>query len=471
MRIAIIGAIIMAVFLGAQPAAAAPPAVVDKAPAAKAVALTIEDLEDAAEVAAVLKLCREEKIKVTFFIKGEALAGLPVKQAVADGHEFGNHGLRHDYWAEAGVADIAADLTAGAKAVQAAAGLEPRVLRPPYSYYGDNFRQAAAGLTPPVAVVRGVDAGDWLVDSAEAVVEQLKGAVAGGAIVNINMKLKTAAAALPAVVGELKARGFELVTASELLRKIPPPVAVTPTVPSPAGGSLAVLRRSEAGRPYVALTFDDGGPAWRVNEILDVLKEAGVRSTFFLLGEWVRANPDEVRRIVAEGHEIANHSYSHPRFSWLDAAGMREEILAAGAALREVTGREGARFFRPPYGVYNGTLTGVLGELGYRAMVMWDVDSRDWSGLSAEKIARQVTEETADGSVVLFHLHGANTAGALREIIPALRAKGYGLTTIGAIFGDGATDSDGIKKYNITGEAVLPAGRQEIVTGKANNIR
>lgn len=427
----------MAVICGPQPAAAAPPAVTDKAPAAQAVALTLEDLDSTAEFAAALKLCRDEKIKVTFFVKGEALAALPVKQAIADGHEFGNHGLRHEYWAEFSVAAIAADLAAGTKAVQSATGTAPRIIRPPYNYYGDNFREAAAKLTPPAVVVRGVDAGDWLVDSPEAVVEQLRRAVTGGAIVNINMKVKTAAAALPAIVGELKARGFELVTASELLRKVPPAAPAAPFVPPQAGGSLAVLRRSEDGRPYVALTFDDGGPAWRVNEILDVLKEARVRSTFFLLGEWVRANPDEVRRMAAEGHEIANHSYSHPRFNWLDEAAMREEILAARAALREVTGREGARFFRPPYGVYNGTLTALLSELGYRALVMWDVDSRDWSGLAAETIARQVTGDATAGSVVLFHLHGAHTAEALREIIPALRARGYGLTTLGALFGDG----------------------------------
>lgn len=442
MKAAIIVAIIMAVLAGPQPAAAALPAVVDKAPVDRAVALTLEDLENAAEFAAVLKLCREEKIKVTFFVKGEALAGLPVKQAVAGGHEFGNHGLRHEYWAEVGAPAIAADLAAGAKAVQAAAGAPPRVVRPPYNYFGDNFREAAAKLTPPAAVVRGLDTGDWLVDSPEAVVEQLKGAISGGAIVNINMKVKVAAAALPAIVRDLKARGFELVTASELLRKIPPAAVIPPsTAPAAApqtGGPLVVLRRSETGRPSVALTFDDGGPAWRVGEILDVLKEAGVRSTFFLLGEWVRANPDAVRRMVAEGHEIANHSYSHPRFSWLDSAAMREEILAAREAVRDVTGREGARFFRPPYGVYNGTLTGLLSELGYRALVMWDVDSRDWSGLAGETISRQVAGDATAGSVVLFHLHGAHTAEALREVIPALRARGYGLTTLGDLFGEGS---------------------------------
>ncbi len=435
MQIAIIGATFLALLAGPLPAAAALPAVVDRVPAAKTVALTVEDADGAAEFAAVLKLCRDEKIKVTFFIKGEALAALPVKQAAADGHEFGNHGWRHEYWAEFSDEAIAADLAAGARAAQAAAGVAPRVIRPPYNYYGDNFRRAAAGLTPAAAVVRGVDTGDWLVDSPAAVVEQLRGAVSDGAIINVNMKAKAAAEALPAIVRDLKERGFALATVSELLRKGQPVAPAPPAAAPQAGSPLTVLRRSESGRPCVALTFDDGGPEWRVNEILDVLKEAGVKGTFFLLGEWVRANPEAVRRMAAEGHELANHSYSHPRFSWLDAAAMRGEILAARAALREVAGRDGALFFRPPYGAYNGTLTSLLAELGYRALVMWDVDSRDWSGLAAATIARQVTEEASAGSVVLFHLHGAHTAEALREIIPSLRAKGYGLTTVGGLFG------------------------------------
>jgi peptidoglycan/xylan/chitin deacetylase (PgdA/CDA1 family) len=196
---------------------------------------------------------------------------------------------------------------------------------------------------------------------------------------------------------------------------------------------VTVARRGDGDQPYVALTFDDGGPAWRVNEILDVLRAAGVKSTFFLLGEWAAANPDTARRIAAEGHEIGNHSYSHPRFSGLDAGAMEEEILAARAALQEATGNREVRLFRPPYGAYNGTLTAVLRGLGYSALVMWDVDSRDWSGLSAEAIAGRVLDGAAAGSIILFHLHGAHTAEALREIIPALRARGYGFTTVGSI--------------------------------------
>jgi peptidoglycan/xylan/chitin deacetylase (PgdA/CDA1 family) len=435
MRIAVIGAIIWAVLAG--PAAAGPAAaeIVDRVPAAgKQVALTLEDIDNAAEFGTVLNLCKHLGIKVTFFIRGEAMAGLPVKAAADAGHEFGNHGMRRGYWAGLTDEAVAAELAAGAKAVQAAGGAAPRVVRPPQNYYGDNFRRAAAKLTPPAVVVKGLDTGDWFAASASAVAEQLRGAVAGGEIINISMKIKEAADALPEVVRDLKARGFELVTASELLKKRPAVAPMPPKRPPvPPDGAVTVVRRGEGGRPYVALTFDDGGPAWRVNEILDVLREAGVRSTFFLLGEWAAANPDAARRIAAEGHEIANHSYSHPRFTWLDAGAMEEEIVAARAAFKEAAGHGEARFFRPPYGAYDGTLTAVLKGLGYRALVMWDVDSRDWSGLSAEAIAARVLDAVSPGSIVLFHLHGANTAEALREIIPALRARGYGFTTVGEL--------------------------------------
>jgi len=413
----------MALLLAPVPAAAG------KTPVARAVALTLEDADGAADFATVLRLCRDEGVKVTFFISGSALAGLAVKEAAAAGHEFGNHGLRREYWAGAASEAIAADLAAGAKVVEAAAGVVPRVIRPPLNYYGDNFLRAAAMLAPPAAVVKGLDTNDWFVDSPAALAEQVLAAVGGGEIVNMNMGVKAVAAALPEVVRGLKKQGFELVTVSELLRRLSaerPPAGV-------AAAPFTAARRGEGGRLRVALTFDDGGPEWRANEILDVLKEAGVRSTFFLLGEWVREHPGVVRRMAAEGHELANHSYSHPRFSWLDAAAMRGELLAAKAAIEETAGRGMAKLFRPPYGEYDSTLAGVLAELGYREPVLWDVDSRDWTGSGREEIAQTVLADTGPGAIVLFHLHGANTAAALREIVAALRAAGYEFSTVGGL--------------------------------------
>lgn len=425
MKIIVIIVVLLAAMTGL---AAAQPQVIDRGTAGGAVALTIEDVAGADELAAVLRLLREEGAKATFFFAGRDVAGLPVKQAVAAGHEVGNHGFAHGYWGEAAPAAVAADLAAGEKAVAAATGAAPRVVRPPYGHYGDNFLRAAATLTPPAAIIRGVDAGDWLVDTPEAVAAMVREAAGDGAIVNINMRAKAAAAALPAIIRDLKGKGLRLVTASELLRQAP---AARPGGPAP-GGAAAVVRRVETGRPLVALTFDDGGPAWRAAEILDVLKAAGARSTFFVTGEWARANPELVRRMAAEGHEVANHSYSHPRFSRLDAAGMRAEITAAAEAVRAALGTEGARLFRPPYGVYDGTLTAVLGELGYRALVLWDVDSRDWTGLAAEAIAARAAA-AGPGSVVLFHLQGPHTAAALAEIIPLLRGRGWELTTVGRL--------------------------------------
>jgi Predicted xylanase/chitin deacetylase len=434
LKIAIIGAIALAVFIGPG-GAAAMPAVDGKAPAVTAVALTLEGLDSADELAAMVRLCRDEGIKVTFFIRGEALAGLAVKEAAAAGHEFGNYGLHNAYWAGFTTEAIAAELAAGTRAVEAATGAAPRVVRPPYNYYGDNFRRAAARLAPPLTVVKGLDTNDWFVDSPAAVADQIHRSVGGGEIVNVNMKIKEAAAALPDIIRDLKARGCELVTVSELLRRIP--AAAPPSSPEPPPGPCVVMWRGETGRPCVALTFDDGGPARRANEILDILEEEGVRCTFFLLGEWIRANPDVVRRMADAGHEVANHSYSHTHFSCLDPETMREEILNTQAVIEESTARPGARLFRPPYGEYNGALTGVLGELGYRTLVMWDVDSRDWEGPPPAVIVRRVLADAAPGSIVLFHLHGANTAAALREIIPRLRARGYELTTVGGLLKEG----------------------------------
>lgn len=139
---------------------------------------------------------------------------------------------------------------------------------------------------------------------------------------------------------------------------------------------------------------------------------------------------------MQEGHEIANHSYSHPYFTRLDEDEMRDQILTTQHVLERVIGSGAVRLFRPPYGDYDATVINVLRNLGYDALVMWDVDSRDWTGLSAETLVSRVSTRVTSGSIVLFHLHGAHTAEALRELIPLLKLKGYMLTTVSTMLNE-----------------------------------
>jgi len=182
--------------------------------------------------------------------------------------------------------------------------------------------------------------------------------------------------------------------------------------------------------PNIYLTFDDGPEGFSTPKILDTLKKAGVRATFFVCGKNLERYPEIARRIVNEGHAIGNHTYSHSfikSFLGLFAG----EIAKTGAIIKEITGKE-TKLFRPPWGRQRPWLGSYLKKNGYR-VVLWNIDSKDWSGNSSQDIEKKVIKDLKENSVVLFHdnskrafyLRRAQTALALPLIIESLKARGY----------------------------------------------
>ena len=179
------------------------------------------------------------------------------------------------------------------------------------------------------------------------------------------------------------------------------------------------------------MTFDDGGSGYSVNSILEALRNNGIHATFFVSGEWADNNSSLIQKIAEDGHEIANHSYSHPMLSWLSAEDIEKELLSTEAAIKKAIGYAPQRYFRPPYGDYNAAVADIIRQLGYEAIILWDVDTRDWSGIAPQTIVDRVVDQVSGGSIVLFHLHARGTPDALFSLIPELKARGYILTTVG----------------------------------------
>lgn len=177
----------------------------------------------------------------------------------------------------------------------------------------------------------------------------------------------------------------------------------------------------------VSLTFDDG-PGIATPFILDELKAAGILATFFLCAQNVERFPELARRIAAEGHEIGNHTYSHPLLFWKTPGRIAWEITRAQQIIEQATGCR-PRLFRPPYGVRWFGLFPILAANGLRT-VMWSVSGADWA-VPARQIAGRVIGGTSPGSIVLLHdgvppLENGDrmaTVEALRQIIPALSAR------------------------------------------------
>ncbi|MGC4925915.1 polysaccharide deacetylase family protein [Streptomyces cyaneofuscatus] len=184
----------------------------------------------------------------------------------------------------------------------------------------------------------------------------------------------------------------------------------------------------------VALTFDDGPDPVFTRQVVEILGRYGARATFFCVGHHVAALPDEVRRIAAAGHELGNHSWSHPFLPDLTPGQLREQLDRTGEELARVTGAAPA-WFRPPYGSLTPEVLAALD--GYpTTLTMWDVDARDWSRPGPEQIAATVLEGAGPGSVVLMHEGAgdrAQTVQALPSIIEGLLERGLELVPVGEL--------------------------------------
>lgn len=196
-------------------------------------------------------------------------------------------------------------------------------------------------------------------------------------------------------------------------------------------GSAGLVTRgiSPRGQKLVALTFDDG-PSSYTDGFLRVLREKNVKGTFFVLGQLAAAYPDLARRIVREGHEIANHSWKH------DLYPSGADLQQTSNTIRSVTGFKPCSF-RPPGGARNASVIAGAGRAGMKT-VIWDVDPFDWRLPGTSAIRREVLSKTRPGSIVLSHDGGgprSQTLAALPGIIDGLRARGYRFTTVTEILG------------------------------------
>ena len=155
-----------------------------------------------------------------------------------------------------------------------------------------------------------------------------------------------------------------------------------------------------------------------------------IHATFFITGDWAGKYPDDVKAIAAAGHDLGNHSESHPNLSLMDMAEIKAEIEAAHSMVRELTGVE-MELFRPPYGSYNDSVVKAARECGY-IPVQWSVDSLDWKDYGVKSIVKMVCNNRylGNGAIILLHNGAKYTPQALSLIIEGLESQGYEIVPI-----------------------------------------
>lgn len=179
-------------------------------------------------------------------------------------------------------------------------------------------------------------------------------------------------------------------------------------------------------RPVVAFTFDDGPNPQYTPAVLDVLYEEQVPGTFFLVGEKLDGNQLLIQEMAQSGHEIGNHTFSHPDLTTLHPNQVTSEIRKTEEALREILPDYQIHFVRPPYGHY----TEWVEQAVPLPLMLWTIDSNDWETPDAQQIAATVLAEIADGDIVVFHDDNPETVLALQTIIPTLKARGFQFATV-----------------------------------------
>ena len=181
----------------------------------------------------------------------------------------------------------------------------------------------------------------------------------------------------------------------------------------------------------IALTFDDGPHPRFTKQILDILAEYGVTATFFIIGVNAENYPESLKMIMDSGCEIGNHTYSHIRIDKMSETELEKEIRRCEDVLYTMTGRRPS-VFRPPEGRVPKSLLPISEKLGYD-VVLWSIDTLDWTHNSSENIYTVIRDNLAGGDIILMHdyVSGSNTAcGALKRLIPELLSEGYKFVTV-----------------------------------------
>ena len=197
-------------------------------------------------------------------------------------------------------------------------------------------------------------------------------------------------------------------------------LAVATVISTAAFTAESSIAAAACSNGYVALTFDDG-PNSNTNTLLNTLKTAGVRATFFNIGTNAKNNPSLVTAEKAAGMWIGNHSWTHPHLTQLSSAQMVSEVSQTQQAIQQITG-SAPRLFRPPYGETNATLKSVESQYGLTE-VLWSVDSQDWNGASTSQIV-QAAGNLQAGGVILMHDGYSSTNAAIPQIVANLTGRG-----------------------------------------------
>ena len=241
------------------------------------------------------------------------------------------------------------------------------------------------------------------------------------------------ASLLPSAYGEMTIKVPIAAVAKYLQNPTARKLANIPKPPEPKPKPAPATPTPAAAGKTIALTFDDG-PGPYTAQLLDILDQHGAKATFFLIGSKVSAQASVVRNIQARGHQLGNHSWSHPELPKLPIDQVAGEIDRTNDAIKQATGVK-PTVMRPPYGAVNGA---VLEQLRLRGMssILWSVDTRDWADRNSEIVCSRAVAGAHPGAIILMHDIHQTSVNAVPCILSALKQQGYSFVTVQGLIGN-----------------------------------
>ena len=217
-------------------------------------------------------------------------------------------------------------------------------------------------------------------------------------------------------------------------------------IPTSASSKQLPIYCVDTKEKKVALTMNCAWNADDIDSILDTLSKNKVHITFFMVGDWVDKYPEYVKKIADSGHEIANHSNTHPHVNQLDVDKNMEEIKLCSEKIEKITGNK-TTLYRGPYGEYNDTVINAA-KAKEHITIQWNLDTLDYTGLTGEEMWKRLDSKLSNGSIILSHNGTKHTADSLELLLHNIKEKGYEVVTVSElIYKDNYTiDANGMQK-------------------------
>jgi len=410
--------------------------------AEKKLSLTFNGLPTREKLNELLSLLEANNIKATFFVPGQRVAVEPdlIQLILKHGHEIENNSLNKINMNSFTYDQIYNELKLGKQTIENVIEHDVKYVRTETLNYEQPVLKAAAHSEHERYIGYSLFLTDEYIDSIFSKPSDLRIYINRGAIIAIdldrNEKIEEMLQLLVPAVEEVH---YQFVTIDELL------AAELPKRPyyEIEGYELAkindispnqkyhVFEKGNPSKKQIALTIDDWGTDYTITKMLDILKEKEVKATFFIRTNGAERNPGLARAIFDDGHEIANHTYSHPVITSISAKELQEEVVKSHHILTEAIQHVPSMYFRPPTGRVDDATAQIVAATGYTEIVLYDITTYDWlHETTADDIIRIITSEVTNGSIILLHmLDDIHTLEALPIVIDRLKNKGYEFVT------------------------------------------